>query len=163
MIIGAALAAVVVALLAAVGVVRRAPDDPQRWHQDPVTADVGDRPNWFRLTPAQTPVDHQRDQEGISPVVDVPVERLAAVFDDVAMSDERVQRLAGSPAEGFVTYVQRSAVVGFPDYVSVRFVEGEGGTSTLVVYSRARYGYGDGGVNRDRVRRWVEQTTQLLR
>jgi hypothetical protein len=158
----AALATAALVLLAAVGVVRRAPDDPERWHEDPVTADVGDRPNWFRLTPPDAPVDHRSEQEGVSPVVDVPVERLAAVFDDVASTDDRVRRLAGSPAAGFVTYVQRSAVVGFPDYISVRFMPSGAGRSTLAVYSRARYGYSDGGVNTQRVRRWVDETAQRL-
>ena len=156
-------AAVSVLLVAAVIVVRRAPDEPARWHEEPVTATVSDRSNWYRLTPADSPVGHEAKQEGASPQYDVPVDRLATVFDEVAMADERVHRLAGSPDERFVTYVQRSAVVGFPDYLSVRFLEVGDGGSTLAVYSRARYGYGDGGVNAARVQRWVEQTTQRLR
>jgi len=164
MTIGVSVVAAVTVFLALTAVLaRRAPEDPDRWHVDPVAATVDDRPHWYRLTPAEAPVDRQRKQEGTAPRFDAPVDRLAEAFDEVAMGEERVQRLAGSPSRRWVTYRQRSAVFGFPDYVSVRFLEdGEGG-STLAVYSRARYGYGDGGVNADRVRQWVDETAQRMR
>jgi uncharacterized protein (DUF1499 family) len=164
MTVGLSMVAVLSALavLTAV-VVRRAPDEPHRWHVDPLTAAVSDKPNWLRMTPEDAPVDHERKQEEVAPRYEVPVERLAATFDEVAMGEERVQRLAGSVDQGWVTYQQRSAVFGFPDYVSVRFLEVGPGASTLAVYSRARYGRGDGGVNAHRVHRWVEQTSRRLR
>ncbi|MEL6267324.1 MAG: DUF1499 domain-containing protein, partial [Pseudomonadota bacterium] len=61
-----------------------------------------------------------------------------------------VEVVAGSAAEGFVTYVQTSRIVGFPDYVSARTVEGG-----IAVWSRSRYGYSDLGVNRARVEDWL--------
>ena len=60
-----------------------------------------------------------------------------AAFDAVALGDDRVEVLAGAASDGFVTYVQRSALFAFPDYVSVRFIEADGGGSTLAV-SHAR-------------------------
>src|SRR3546814_20275456 len=53
--------------------------------------------------------------------------------------------------------VQRSRLFRFADDVSVRFIDnGNGnGTATLAIYSRSRLGYGDLGVNRSRVQRWL--------
>jgi uncharacterized protein (DUF1499 family) len=79
------------------------------------------------------------------------MERLHAI----ATGEPRTEVVAGSPQEGHVTYVQRSLVFGFPDYISVRAMETEGGTA-LAVFSRARFGHSDLGVNRERVERWLE-------
>ncbi|MGB3764761.1 MAG: DUF1499 domain-containing protein, partial [Ornithinimicrobium sp.] len=76
--------------------------------------------------------------------------------------DPRVRVLAGSAADGFVTYVQRSALMGYPDYVSVRFVGVDAEHSTLAIFSRARYGSSDMGVNEKRVRRWMQETQSAL-
>ena len=75
-------------------------------------------------------------------------------FDTVASGAPRTERLAGSPEEGWITYVQRSRIFGFPDFVSVRAVGVPGG-SALIVWSRSRFGYGDFGVNRARVESWL--------
>ena len=53
-------------------------------------------------------------------------------------------------------YVQRSALLGFPDTVWIQAVDVDEGTS-VIVYSRSNYGYWDLGVNRDRVRLWLEK------
>ncbi|MGB3828770.1 MAG: DUF1499 domain-containing protein [Ornithinimicrobium sp.] len=151
--------------LAAVSVsvgIRLAPNDPGQWHQDPLTVQAPESPNWFRLTPPGADRSAVVDREGTSPVFDVPVAELETAFDEVATGDGRVTVLAGSAAEGFVTYVQRSALMGYPDYVSVRFVEVDADRSTLAIMSRARYGSGDLGVNEKRVRRWMHETQDLL-
>jgi len=44
----------------------------------------------------------------------------------------------------------------FPDYISVKAVAVPGG-SALVVWSRARFGYGDFGVNRSRIEDWLDR------
>ena len=45
-------------------------------------------------------------------------------------------------------YVQRSALMGFPDTIVVRFFDRAGGRSTLALYSRSQLGHVDMGVNR---------------
>jgi uncharacterized protein (DUF1499 family) len=45
--------------------------------------------------------------------------------------------------------------MGFPDYVSVRFLDLGDGETGVAVYSRARYGQSDLGVNRARVENWL--------
>ncbi len=142
--------------------IRLAPNDPAKWHQDPLTVQAPDNPNWFRLSPADSDEASDAERDDTSPTFDVPAAELAEAFDEVATGDSRVTVLAGSSAEGFVTYIQRSALMGYPDYVSVRFVEVDEAHSALAIFSRARYGSSDLGVNEKRVRRWVAQTQDLL-
>jgi len=81
---------------------------------------------------------------------------LAQAFDKMAMDQPNVERLAGSAAELWLTYIARTPVIGYPDYISVRFVPLSGGKSSLAVFSRARFGHGDKGVNRKRMLKWLE-------
>lgn len=131
-------------VLLAAGLVyfRVAPSDPARWHVDPVTApDPGK--GHARLAPPE------------APVFEMPPADLMARLDAIALSDPRVVRLAGRVEEGFVTYVARSRLFGFPDYVSVRTMPAGDGRSTLAIFSRQRFGREDLGVNDARLRRWL--------
>ena len=78
----------------------------------------------------------------------------SVAFDAAVLAQPRVERIAGDPSEGFMTYRQRSLVFGFPDYVSVRTLPAAGG-STLAIWSRSRYGRSDFGVNAERVSTWL--------
>lgn len=135
---------------AAVLYVRTAPSDPTAWHVDPMAAERTGRPNDFLVRP---PGFFGADME--SRIYPLAIGTLSRAFDAVAASEPRVSRLAGNPDEGFVTYVARSRLIGFPDYVSVRVVPAGDGVA-LAIWSRARFGYGDGGVNQARVERWIE-------
>ncbi len=55
-------------------------------------------------------------------------------------------------------YVQRSALLKFPDTIAVRYIDRPGG-STLAMYSRSQLGYSDLGVNLARLKRWLEKLT----
>lgn len=133
------------AVVAGLAYIRLSPMDPQVWHVDPgaalrtgkpndyLVADGGDRP---ALAVAETP------------------EALLTRLDAAAMAEDGVTRLAGAPEAGWVTYVQRTRLMGYPDAISVFAVpEGEG--ARLSLYSRSRYGHSDLGVNKARVERWL--------
>lgn len=60
-----------------------------------------------------------------------------------------------------VIYVQRSAIFRFPDTVWLQPVALPEGSS-VIVYSRSNYGYGDFGVNRDRVGLWLRLLREAL-
>lgn len=154
------LALTTVGVGASIGV-RKADVDASDWHVDPTTAPPTGNPNWYRLTPDSAPADRDSTRDGSAPVFGVDAAALAASFDAVARGDDRVDVVAGSAAAGFVTYVQRSKIFGFPDFVSVKFVDVPGGSS-LSIFSRARYGKSDLDVNEKRVNRWVEATEQRL-
>ena len=136
--------------LAALGV-RTVGHDPTRWHVDPLTAERTGKPNDFLAAPAGMTAAVPDRSLG---VLGDTATGLMASLHEVAIAAPRTTVVAGRPEELFVTYVQRSAVMGFPDYVSVRAVAIEGG-ATLAIWSRARFGRSDFGVNAARVRRWL--------
>ena len=142
------LAAVVVAAIA----MRLVPDSID-WHADPLTAERTGAPNDYLVAPPGATEAAPDREAAVHPVT--PAE-LMARFDAVALAAPRTRRIAGSPAELWATYVQRSRLFGFPDYISVRAVEAPGGAA-LAVWSRSRFGRGDMGVNRARVEDWLAQ------
>jgi uncharacterized protein (DUF1499 family) len=83
-------------------------------------------------------------------MVEVGADGLARL-DVVARDTTRTLVLAGSVEEGMITYVTRSAVIGFPDYTTVQ-QDGD----QLKVYARLRFGRSDFGVNHARVNRWLD-------
>lgn len=141
------LASAAVFLLGAAFWVRTAADDPARWHVDPAAGARTGKPNDALRGPVP-------NADGPAPVwAATPAEALQA-FERIALGAPRTLRLAGSPEDGLVTYVQRSAVMRFPDYISVRAIPTEGG-ATLAVWSRSRYGHSDLGVNAARLDAWI--------
>lgn len=142
--------AVLVILALAVGF-RLVPSDPGVWHVDPATAPGTQRPNAWRIGPdgMEVPADAP------APVFRATATELARAIDAVALAEPRTRRLAGDPDSLWTTYVQRSRLMGYPDYVSVRVIDLGDGRATLALYSRARFGYSDMGVNSARVARWM--------
>ena len=117
------------------------------WHVPLAVVERRGTPNDFL---AATPGTTAADPDVTLPEGTRSAEGWLAALDAVAMAEPRVERLAGSPAEGRITWVQRSAVVGFPDYVTA-----EAAGADRAIWSRSRYGRGDFGVNRARVKRWL--------
>ena len=155
--------AAVVALVAALaGYVRSASHDADTWHVDPLDAPSPSTPNSYRVGPAQGSHGASVEPNAVAPTVSASASDLAAAFDAVATNDARVEVVAGSAADGHVTYVQRSRTMGYPDYVSVRFIDLGDDGSTLAVFSRARFGRSDLGVNEKRVERWLAETLKQL-
>ena len=129
------------------GWVRLAPDDPARWHVDPAGIALRGTPNEYLAAPpgvtAATP--HLL----IAPFAEPPAALLARLA-GVMAARPRTRLLAGDPAEGMMTWVERSALIGFPDYITARAIATREGTA-LVLWSRSRWGYGDFGVNAGRI------------
>ncbi|MCU0906690.1 MAG: DUF1499 domain-containing protein [Rhodobacteraceae bacterium] len=128
--------AALVLVAAGMAWVRLAPSDPARWHVDPATGTSGPGSHAARVT------------------LPLPPEAALAALDAIAMAEPRTIRLAGSPAEGRITWVSRSRVFGFPDYTTAAAVP-RGDGSELVVFGRLRFGQSDLGVNAARVGRWL--------
>lgn len=150
------LAAVAIAvLLGGVAVtavtMRLLPDDPARWHVDPLLAARTGAPNDYLVAPPDVAA---AEPDRISDTYAMPPDELMERLDSIALAEPRTGRIAGGTGELSATYVQRSRLFGFPDYVSVRAVEAPGG-SALAVWSRSRFGHSDLGVNRERVERWL--------
>ncbi len=136
--------------------IRLAPDDPVRWN----------RPSYGMQDPIWTP-GAKRDLPGPDAVRQTPAGAVAVVkvrgaraetvladLDAIALATPRSVRLAGSPAEGRITWVTRSAFFGFPDYTTAD-VRQDGSDVDLALYARQRYGRRDQGVNATRLRDWL--------
>ncbi|MBL9059753.1 MAG: DUF1499 domain-containing protein [Mangrovicoccus sp.] len=139
--------ALLAVLLAGLAWIRLAPADPARWHVDPLTVATPVRVGHALLRPA--------GGDAAAPVWDITSDALLAAFDRVARAQPRVSVLAGSVDEGQITYVVRSRIIGFPDYVSVRALPAGHGGSTLAIFARQRFGRDDLGVNRTRTAAWL--------
>ncbi|MEM6636044.1 MAG: DUF1499 domain-containing protein [Pseudomonadota bacterium] len=137
---------IILCLIAALGWIRLAPSDPARWHVDPLEAPPPGV-SGVLMRPA--------GGDFAGPVFAAPPEVTLAAFDQRISQLPRISRLAGSVEAGHVTYVVRSRLFGFPDYISVRAVP-DGAGSTLAVFSRLRFGLSDMGVNRARLERWLD-------
>lgn len=141
------LLALAVVAMAVAAYVRLSPMEAETWHMDPGTAQRTGNPNDFL-------VEEGGDRAAV--VVGEPPAEVMAALDAAAMAEPRTERLAGSVRDGFVTYVQRSRLMGYPDAVSVRVTpEREG--SRVTIWSRSRFGRSDLGVNRARVERWLAE------
>ena len=115
------------------------------WHVDPAGAAPLDSPN-FELR-----------QGAEAPLIPAPIAEVAARLDAVA-AEEGAQVIAGAASEGFVTYVARSRLMGYPDAISIRLTE-DGDATRVDIFSRSRFGYSDMGVNAARVARWIDAAT----
>ncbi|WP_298357188.1 DUF1499 domain-containing protein [uncultured Litoreibacter sp.] len=145
------LAILVIGFLAGAYFVRSKPLDTASLHIDPETAE---RPG----VPGHVLLRAGADIE--PPVYEMDASALALRVEAVILSTPRTEKLAGELADGYASYVTRSALWGFPDIASVKVVEAGEGKSSLIVLSRLRYGQMDMGVNRARVEDWLAQLSR---
>ena len=129
---------VLVVLLVGLGLyVRLAPSDPARWHIDPETADAPPNGSYYTQL-----------------VLNLPPDEALHRLEMVVLAYPRTRILAGTAAEGRMTFITRSRLCGFPDYTTVSAQPVQGGSS-LRVLARLRFGSGDLGVNEARVKGWL--------
>lgn len=123
----------------------------------------------FRVMPMDVARDHIRPALAVPPSTSnfalmVGDEALvlprgpADVAADIALkaSSDGAILLAGQPQDGFVTYVYRSRLMGFPDLLSLTLDPTDEWGTRVQIFSRSRFGYGDLGVNSARVADWVD-------
>ena len=118
-------------VLFAMAYVRVAPLDPQRWHV-PIVASTDE------------------DLTGGAVRVISGDDATFKALDVEAQNLKRTRVLAGSLAEGRITYVTRSFFFGFPDLTTIEHTAGE-----IRLYGRLRFGRSDMGVNRNRLERLI--------
>ncbi|MEM7060762.1 MAG: DUF1499 domain-containing protein [Pseudomonadota bacterium] len=132
---------------------RNTTDDAAKWHVDPAIAERTGRPNDYLVAPAGAAASTPDREPSVHLL---PPEELLFLFDAVARPSRNVDVIAGGVKDRHITYVQRTTVLGFPDYISVKAIEVDGG-SALIIWSRSRYGYSDLGVNKKRIDAWLAQ------
>ncbi len=127
---------------------------------EPTSVSPPRSPNWALAAPDG--VDTAATPTHRSARFAAPPEALIAAFAAAALEDARVSRLDDGSDPTYASFVQRSALLRFPDVVSARAAPLGDGASGLIVYSRSIYGYSDMGVNKARVTRWLEATAERL-
>lgn len=131
-----ALILIVTLLGAGILYVRLTPVDPDTWHVDPISAEIG--PAGYK-TALETDL--------------TPPEALAEV-EKIALSTPRTKILAGDAQEGRISFVTRSFIWGFPDIATVSATANPSGTA-VSFFSRQKVGGYDYGVNKKRIDRWI--------
>jgi len=86
---------------------------------------------------------------------DIAADELAIRLAHVARAELDTHALPCDPPCGLLRFVQYSRIMRFPDTIDVEILPAGDGKSTLAIYSRSLVGYGDFGVNRARIERWL--------
>ncbi len=144
-------------LAGGIGWIRLAPDDPARWHV--ALAEAAPLQGWVLAPPAVDPIRTERSGAALGlTLFEGDPEKVLARLDQIALASPRTRRLVGSPEDGRITWVTRSALFGFPDYTTAE-ARTEGPVTVLQVWGRLRYGLSDFGVNAARLRDWLQHFT----
>lgn len=143
---GWALGLLLIAVAGGMAYIRLAPLDPGTWHVDLAAGGL----------PAHAHVFCIRPDNRYGPMAGDPAALLARL-DAIALATPRTVRLAGSAAEGRITWVTRSALVGYPDVTTAQVMEGP----SLCVAGRQRFGSNDWGVNARRIGGWMQELLGL--
>ncbi|MAN64994.1 MAG: hypothetical protein CMI60_23920 [Parvibaculum sp.] len=116
------------------------------------------KPNQFLIAPeahCQNAKPHATPK-----IFSVDPQTLEDAFADVALAEPRVTR---KPADdGQREFVQRSALMRFPDTITFEAIDLGDGTSTFAIYSRSKIGHSDLGVNRKRIESWLKKLDAAL-
>ncbi len=114
-------------------------------------------------TALAAPADFSPRPDIATAVYPVPAARLFAAIGRVAASQPRTYPAADYAANLQRHWVVRSAVFNFPDLIMVQAMPRSADASTLLLYSRSVYGYGDFGMNRRRITRWLAALDEMLK
>lgn len=91
----------------------------------------------------------------VSPRYPVDAQTLADTWQHYLLSEPRVSLLNEDTHTLSYHYVQYSRFFHFPDDIYLQFIPLTPDTSAVAIYSVARYGYYDFGVNKMRVLAWL--------
>jgi uncharacterized protein (DUF1499 family) len=141
------------------GLLERAFGPIDRAPVDFSTLELKVSPNQYLVCPRELCV---AQPHAPSPVFDASLEELRAAWFRVIERQPRVTLLSSDSNEDQYEYEALTPVIHFPDTVTVRLLPANEGRSTVAIYSRSHYGYGDLGVNRRRIQGWLEELAQEL-
>ena len=111
------------------------------------------KPNQFLVLPPNYPA--QAKAHRVSPVFTAAPEDVLAALKAVALAEPRTELLKEDRAAHQIELVQRSKTFRFPDFITAEAVPAGTGRAALAIYSRAKLGIRDFGVNRARIERWL--------
>ena len=91
----------------------------------------------------------------VPPAYAATVPELKRALLDALREEERLELVDDSGDPPQLRFVQRTALLRFPDTVRVQFVPLDADRSTLAIQSQSQIGHSDLGVNRQRIERWL--------
>lgn len=149
--------AVAIAAVMLVGCSQGGVFDKMLPHKNPAPVDfrtltLPESPNKYLIAPAGA-TTAAADETAPSFAMTAP--DLKTKFLGVLAGEPRVEKLWESQDGLKFQFVQRTALMRWPDIIDVQFMPLENGGATLALYSRSVYGYSDMGVNKARATRWV--------
>ena len=110
-------------------------------------------PNTFLLAPEGYCENSEPDE--LAPCFkDFSATSLKSAFVRAIENEPRLVTLEDN--EFAMEFRQRTPIMGWPDFITVYFIEAKNGGATLAIYSRSKYGRSDFGVNRKRIQRWLD-------
>jgi uncharacterized protein (DUF1499 family) len=91
-----------------------------------------------------------------SPIFKITRTELINQARKLIIAEPRTKLIGSSSTLDQLVFVQRSQLFGFPDTI---WIQGSGVdlSASLIIYSRSNYGYWDLGVNRERIRTWLDK------
>jgi uncharacterized protein (DUF1499 family) len=116
------------------------------------------KPNQYLVAPDGFCENAKAHKE--APVFQCEAQALEDAFADVALAEPRVTRKPSD--DGQRDFVQRSALMRFPDTITFEAIELGDGTSTCAIYSRSSIGHSDLGVNKKRIDDWLQKLAAAL-
>jgi len=140
-------------------VIRFAPMRVDRWHVNPELAQKQPGNNDYLLRPYGAALN---GADGIAGVFQGDAASLTFQLQKTALAEPRTRLIAGDSQTGFITLVQRSRWMGFPDTITIMTHDIGSDRATLTIWSRSRYGTNDFGVNKARVTRWLDASPMVL-
>jgi len=96
----------------------------------------------------------------VAPEFAMDAQALEDAFADIALAEPRVTRKSSD--EGQRDFVQRSALMRFPDTITFEAIDLGDGKSTCAIYSRSSVGHSDLGVNKKRIDAWLQKLGAAL-
>lgn len=89
------------------------------------------------------------------PVVDLSAEKVLVAALKVASLERNVTPQEADAALGQLVFIQRTAVLQFPDVVRIQAIAMPGGKTGVALYSHSIFGHYDFGANKARAERWM--------
>lgn len=113
---------------------------------------VPSSPNFYLVCP-----DNYCDKQAHdpSPIFKLSLTELDSRWQTMITQQPRISIIRENSATHEYTYVQRTKWLRFPDYIDVKLIEIDKQHSSLIIFSRSKYGYSDLGVNQRRVKSWL--------
>ncbi len=116
------------------------------------------RPNQFLALPASFTSAERAD--ATVGTFKASVEQVRDAWLEILRGEPRVSDIRQS--DGQIEAIQRTPLVGFPDWITAQPVDLGNGQSSICVLSRSKFGYRDFDVNKKRVLDWLAQLAQKL-